>query len=127
MSIEMIASIANPGMQKNDGLISSEKVLVTGVTKQEITNTEMPEKAVKSLTPAEEEEQLKDAADKTNQFVKNISQQLEFSVDKETGKTIVKVIDRQTDEVIRQIPPKEMLEIAKALDTLQGLIIREKA
>jgi flagellar protein FlaG len=127
MSIESIATIANPGIQKHDGFVPGEKQGVTGVTKQEIDNTEMPEKAVKSLTASQEEQQLKDAADKTNQFVKNISQQLEFSVDKDTGKTVVKVIDRQKNEVIRQIPPKEMLEIAKALDMLQGLIIREKA
>ena len=40
---------------------------------------------------------------------------------------MVKVIDRSTKEVIRQIPSKEMLELAQALERLQGLLIRQQA
>jgi len=40
---------------------------------------------------------------------------------------VVKVVDLETKEVIRQIPSPEVLEIAKAVDQLQGLLIRQKA
>ena len=40
---------------------------------------------------------------------------------------IVKVMDNATKEVIRQIPSVEMLAIAKALDKIQGLLIKQKA
>ena len=40
---------------------------------------------------------------------------------------MVKVIDRETEDIIRQIPSQEMLDLAKALDKLQGLLIRQKA
>ena len=73
------------------------------------------------------EKYLKDAADKANEFVKSINQELQFSVDKGTGETVVKVLDKQTGDVVRQIPSKEMLELAKAMDTIQGLIIRKQA
>lgn len=127
MSIEMTAAIAKTDVSRNEGLAVVARQAVAGLQRQDAAETELPERAVKGLTPGQEEEQLRDAADRTNEFVKGISQSLQFSVDKDTGKTVVKVIDRETDEVIRQIPPKEMLEIAKALDTLKGLIIREKA
>jgi flagellar protein FlaG len=126
MSIEMMASIAKTDVSSSDGLGLVAKQAVAGIQRQDAAETELPEKAVKPLTPAQEEEQLRDAAEKTNEFVKELSPKLQFSVDKDTGKTVVKVIDQQTEEVIRQIPPKEMLEIAKALDMLQGLIIRKK-
>lgn len=126
MSIEMIASIAKTDVSNNDGLGLAAKQAVAGIQRQDTSVIELPEKAVKAMTPAQEEAQLKDAAEKTNEFVKELSQKLQFSVDKDTGKTVVKVIDQQTEEVIRQIPAKEMLEIAKALDLLQGLIIRKK-
>lgn len=127
MSIEMTAAIAKTDVSRNEGLAVVARQAVAGIQRQDAAETELPERAVKGLTPGQEEEQLRDAADRTNEFVKGIAQSLQFSVDKDTGKTVVKVIDQETDEVIRQIPPKEMLEIAKALDTLKGLIIREKA
>ncbi len=48
-------------------------------------------------------------------------------MDDSTGKTVIKVVDSSTNELIRQIPSEEMLEIARALDRLQGLLIRQKA
>ena len=40
---------------------------------------------------------------------------------------IVKVVDRETREVLRQMPTQEALEIAKALDRTQGLLIKLEA
>ena len=40
---------------------------------------------------------------------------------------MVKVVDQSTKEVIRQIPSEEMLAIAKALDSLKGLLVRQTA
>lgn len=37
------------------------------------------------------------------------------------------MIDRQTKEVLRQMPSEEALAIAHALDKLQGLMIKQKA
>jgi|SRR3989338_7185035 len=52
---------------------------------------------------------------------------LSFSIDKGTGKTVVQVTDALTGDVIRQIPSEELLEIAKSIDKLQGLLVRQKA
>jgi len=46
---------------------------------------------------------------------------LEFSVNKASGKTVIKVIDRETGKVIRQIPPKYMLSLAQTLQETQAL------
>lgn len=48
-------------------------------------------------------------------------------VDDETGIHVVKVMDINTQEVIRQYPSEEILSLAKSLDKLQGLLIRQKA
>lgn len=52
---------------------------------------------------------------------------LNFSIDDSTGKTIVRITDGETGEMIRQIPSEEMLAIAESLDKLQGLLIRQEA
>lgn len=70
---------------------------------------------------------LQSAVAAANEFVKPINSAVEFSLDKESGNMIVKVFDSSTKEVIRQIPSEEMVAIAKALDQIQGLLIKQKA
>ena len=57
------------------------------------------------------------------------AQGLEFSVDSDTRRTVVKVIDQSTQEVLRQIPTQEALEMLKALDasSTKGVLIRQTA
>ena len=70
---------------------------------------------------------VKDAVAAANEAMKSIKSELDFSVDDDTGKTVVRVIDKQTGTLIRQMPSREMLEIAKALDRLQGLLVSNSA
>lgn len=62
-----------------------------------------------------------------NEAMKSIKSEIDFSVDEDTGKTVVRVIDKQSGTIIRQMPSQEMLEIAKALDRLQGMLISNAA
>jgi len=70
---------------------------------------------------------VKRAAESINEFIKSTSRNLEFSVDKDTGIVVVKVVDQETGDVIRQIPGEETLAIARNLDSVQGMLIRSKA
>lgn len=71
--------------------------------------------------------QTNEALKQINDTMKKLSQDLEFTLDEDSDRPVVKVIDQQTKEIIRQIPTQEALEIAKALDRVQGLLIRQKA
>lgn len=71
---------------------------------------------------------LNEAIKSINEFVSPVaSNSIQFSIDDDTGRTIVKVIDKETDEVIRQIPNEEVIAISKALDKLQGLLVKQTA
>ena len=70
---------------------------------------------------------LASAIEKVQDFTKTVANELKFSIDDDSGQTVVKIVDTATDEVIRQIPSKEMLAIAQALGKIQGLLIRQKA
>jgi flagellar protein FlaG len=61
------------------------------------------------------------------QVVEQVAQNLRFSVDESTGRTVITVTDAATREVIRQIPSEEMLAVARALDKLQGLLLHKEA
>ncbi|MDP3030940.1 MAG: flagellar protein FlaG [Rhodocyclaceae bacterium] len=56
-----------------------------------------------------------------------VSNGLNFSIDDSTGKSIVRITDGETGELIRQIPSEEMLAIADSLDKMQGLLLRQEA
>ncbi|MGE4337477.1 MAG: flagellar protein FlaG [Pigmentiphaga sp.] len=79
-----------------------------------------------SGTPASLQE-VEIAMEEVRNAIAPMAQDLLFSIDEDTGKTVVKVVDSSTDEVIRQIPSEEIITIAKALDNLQGLLLKQKA
>ena len=73
-------------------------------------------------------EQVQQAAQMITKAIQSFSSNLEFSVDDAAvGKTVVKVVDKETGEMIRQIPSQDALDIARALDRLRGLLIRQQA
>ena len=72
-------------------------------------------------------QQVESAVSKISDFVQNFQRDLQFSVDKDSDRLVVKVVDSETQEVIRQIPSEEMLRIARSLDSSESLILREQA
>lgn len=70
---------------------------------------------------------VEQAVEKIQATVNSLAQNLKFSIDEETGKTVIKVMDVQTEEVIRQIPSEEAIKIARTLDKIQGLLLNDKA
>lgn len=85
--------------------------------------------ALKALpeTAVATQEKQDEAVKKLNEFVAITKNALEFSIDEDSGRQLVKLIDTETKEIIRQFPTEEALQIAKALDKFQGLLIHNKA
>lgn len=63
-----------------------------------------------------------------NSAVSMFNTDLQFTTDsKDNDVRVVKVIDRNTKEVVRQIPAEEAVRLAKAMDQLRGLLVRDTA
>lgn len=90
---------------------------------KDLAPTPETKKSVREL----QEEDVKKAVDDVQKFVSTKNQDILFSIDEDLGKTVVKVVDRGTKELIRQFPSEEMLQIAKALDKIQGLLVKQQA
>jgi len=73
------------------------------------------------------ENQVQHAVEQIQQTMEKLAQNLQFSIDKDTGITVIKVLDSQTQEVIRQIPTEEAVSIARTLDKVKGLLFNDKA
>jgi len=78
--------------------------------------------------PKPSDEEVKRATENLQQLVNKLTPELKFTVDKASGEAIITLTDRNTNEVIRQIPSKEALELTRAMDQYQrGLILNRKA
>jgi flagellar protein FlaG len=69
------------------------------------------------------------AVDRIQNFVGARARELDFYIDEPTGQTVITVRDRETDQVIRQIPSEEILAVAERINEMQqaGLLMQGKA
>ena len=58
---------------------------------------------------------LEEAVDTANDFVQTVQRDLHFSIDDETERTVVKVVESSSGEIIRQIPNETFLELARKM------------
>tara|TARA_B110001454_G_scaffold163095_1_gene152650 strand:+ start:221 stop:649 length:429 start_codon:yes stop_codon:yes gene_type:complete len=79
-----------------------------------ISGKELPQN-VKPIAEASEE-QVKDAVSKLNDYVQSTERTLDFKMDEDSGKTVIKVYDTLSAELIRQIPNELALELAQNLN-----------
>jgi flagellar protein FlaG len=89
--------------------------------------TKAPQVTESQKLKAPDKLDVEKAVEKIAEFVSSRQSELNFSIDDASGSQIVKIMDTQTKQVIRQFPSEEAVAIAQALDKLQGLLIRDKA
>lgn len=65
-------------------------------------------------------EELTETVEHLNGLMQVIRRELHFQIDDRSGRTMITVVDAETKEVIRNIPPEEVADIAHYLDTLSG-------
>lgn len=96
---------------------------ITRMGGHEMTPAAQPAAKTGDIKP----EQVTEAVDQIQQFTQTLTQNLKFSIDEDTGKMVIKIVDAQTQEVIRQMPSEEAIKIASALGKIQGLLFNGHA
>ena len=95
-----------------------------GRVEQEVPANANPD----ALRKAEQEEEpLENVVSNLNQLVRDLHRELQFSVDEDSGDTVIKVIDSKTDEVLRQIPSEEVMRLRQRLEEAAGVIFQDSA
>ncbi len=70
---------------------------------------------------------LQDTVTRLNEYAQSINRQLQFSIDDRSGRPVIKVLDLQTDKVIRQIPSDDVLALARQMHELgKGSLFEQK-
>jgi flagellar protein FlaG len=85
-----------------------------------------PAHSVQSAPPADpdvSQDVMRAVAKQIESYLRANGRDLQFSIDEETGRTVVTIRDKSTGEVIRQIPNAEALRIAQALGNQPNALI----
>jgi flagellar protein FlaG len=82
--------------------------------------------------PTANESQL--SLEKTRSMVADLNKTLEevegnysVSVDDDTGLVVVRITDTETGDIIKQVPPEQVLEASVSLDKIIGLLVNDQA
>lgn len=72
------------------------------------------------------DKKLKDAITQANNKMKQSRTSCEFSYHEEINRVSIRVIDRETKEVIREIPPEENLKMIEKMWEIAGLMLDQR-
>ena len=71
-------------------------------------------------------EELEEAVRSTNKILFPNDRRFEFKVHERTGRMMVKLLDRDTDEIIRELPPEKILDLVASIWDLVGVLVDER-
>ncbi|EON93881.1 flagellar protein FlaG protein [Marinobacter lipolyticus SM19] len=115
------ASPQNEGSNVSAQFAASSTGRSVSVQSPQIQDSSKAEKLVASSV--DQREQLDDAVTKLNDYVQTVQRDLQFEVNNDLGQTIVRVVDQETREVIRQIPDEVALRLAENLQQDEPLTL----
>ena len=116
VEVQSSAFTATPVQQpKSDAQVVSQAVS-TVIKPSNIDATSQPTREVVA----------KAAAD-LQQFVQSMGRNLSFSVDEATGYHVVKVVNPNTGELVRQLPSEELLKISRDFQRLNNVLVSQRA
>lgn len=115
MDIENNTNISGTSsVKQTNGDFSSQKLANSRPNGTELARSKQ-ETNDASRQQAEGQEQIEEAVSRINEYVQNQQRTIRFSVDEQSGRDVVTVLDQKTEEVIRQIPREEILVVARRL------------
>ncbi|MCR2044770.1 flagellar protein FlaG [Anaerosalibacter massiliensis] len=92
-------------------------------------NTNLNINKGQTLLPDEKkytQEEIIDAIESANEKFIIYDRRFEFSIHDQTKQIMVKVIDVNTNEIIREIPPEKILDLVAAIWEITGIVVDEK-
>jgi len=131
MATQSITNVASLGstVENSRSSNTTEKVAV----QRQTIAVEVAEVETQDVDVELSQEALEKVVSQLNAYIQNTQRDVDFSVDDATGRVVVKVIDSESEEVIRQIPSEEMLAISRHLveslenEQPKGFLIELKA
>lgn len=119
-----------PGVAKDATrtLVSRELQAVAGTghsAKQSSQGSGVQDTSGVTLDARRQDVNVAETVGRLNELIQDIRRELKFSVDDASGLTVIKVIDTETQELVRQIPPEEVLTLMHHLENLNPSLMMD--
>ncbi|MBT3203616.1 MAG: flagellar protein FlaG [Gammaproteobacteria bacterium] len=92
----------------------------------EVSDESIPLKPASSVEESVDSQEMESTANRLNEIAQDIRRDLEFKVDDNSGDMVITVLDRETNEVIRQIPQEHVLALRENMESLKGILFSAK-
>ena len=92
-----------------------------------VRDAQVPVPVVAQKQPVVSAQDIEKAVAILNKHVQLSQRGIVFAEDKDTGIDVIKVIDSKTNQVLLQFPSEDLVEVAKRLDDVRGLLFRKSA
>jgi flagellar protein FlaG len=113
-------SSQNNGVVEEKQASTDQKAAKLTVSLSEIDNTKVNQQSAdNSYSQGYSQEELEAALTDVAEFVQAKNQDLSFSFDDEANRSIIKVTDTESGDVIRQIPSEEVIKLSERIRDLQ--------
>lgn len=116
---------ANPEVAKNAPDMSTQ--VVEGTSGKGNANTD--DNGAEQQTPAEltqaTHEQIKQAVEKFNK-ASGANSEAVFGIHEETNRVTIKIVDKTTKKVIKELPPEKTLDMIAKVWEMAGILVDEK-
>lgn len=117
---ETTASVARPQPEdeKNGGEAGNQ---------QQSADTNQPQQVnIKQAQQQQQSEQLKKAIAEMNRRINNSNEEAVFGVHEDTNRIMIKIMDKETKEVIKEFPPEKTLDMIARIWEMAGILVDEK-
>ena len=111
------AAVVTP-LKSSNGHLPADKAVHSehaSLAKEELRLAPVSAQAEAKTHDGQHSADLEQAVDKLNGYLQNVQRNLQFSIDNDSGAMVVKVIDSNSQKVIRQMPSEESLRLARHL------------
>ena len=128
MSTINVNSAASSGAMQSGGMpqVIAQPTRSDAEVVSQVASTVIKPSSVDASSQPTREVVAKAAAD-LQQFVQSMGRNLSFSVDESTGYHVVRVVNPNTGELVRQLPSEELLKISRDFQRLNNVLVSQKA
>ena len=124
MDIKSINTQINQN-SNNSNSIENQKNITKLDNAEYLKNAEKNEDKKQKLTEVVKQDDFNDTVNSVNDYVEMFNNKVHFTID-EKSRGLIHVYDNETGDLIRQIPPEEMIELVDKLEEVAGIIFNNK-
>lgn len=121
-----IQGLGNEMLQKSYPTSSNQQEPVARYEHKTKQNSEKSSQENAEYIPNIQEKTIISAIEQANKKFEGKESELSFSVHEKTKQIMVKIIDKETKEVIKEIPPEKILDMVAYMCEAAGIFVDEK-